>query len=443
VPATLETVDLLQQLIRNGCVNTGQPESGQEVRSTDLLRNYLEGAGLDIETYEPVPGRVSLVSRIEGSEAGAPALCLMGHTDVVPANATGWHNDPFGGELIDDEVWGRGAVDMLNVTASMAVSFKHLKQSGFRPRGTLIYLAVADEEAGGAYGAEWLTEHEYDAIRADYVVTESGGLVCPTPAGRRVVLTTAEKGIAWRRLRVSGTPGHGSMPYRSDNALVKAAQVVTRLASYVSPPQITEQWRGYVELLPVTEELKLQLVDPARVTEACAAIADPRTAKVAHACTHRTMSPNVVSGGQKTNVIPDLVEIELDVRTLPGETGDDIDRDIRDALGDLSSSVEIERLQQGMSSSSPWDSPLRDAIERATRCFYPDASLVPRMTSGGTDARFYRGKGAVAYGFGLFSEKVSLEDFSTRFHGNDERVDVESLDLTTRLWTELATDFLG
>jgi acetylornithine deacetylase/succinyl-diaminopimelate desuccinylase-like protein len=163
---------------------------------------------------------------------------------------------------------------------------------------------------------------------------------------------------------------------------------------------------------------------------------------VAHACTHRTMSPNVVSGGQKTNVIPDLVEVDVDVRTLPGETADDIDRDIRQALGELAASVDIERLQQGTSSASAWDSPLREAIERATRRFYPDASLVPRMTSGGTDARFYRWKGSVAYGFGLFSERVSLEDFSTRFHGNDERVDVGSLDLTTRLWTELATDFL-
>ena len=441
---TGEVVELLQQLIRSRCVNTGEPESGEEVRNVDVLRGYLEGAGIDLEAYEPVPGRVSLVGRIEGSDPSAPALCLMGHTDVVPANDDGWTHDPFGGDQIDGEIWGRGAVDMLNLTSSMAVAFKHLKVSGFRPRGTLVYLAVADEEAGGVHGAEWLTEHEYEAIRADYVVTESGGLVCPTPAGRRVVLTTAEKGIAWRRLRVAGTPGHGSMPYRADNALVKAALAVTRLASYMSPPQVTEQWRGYVQLLDLPDDLKRDLVDPTRVTEACAAIEDPRTAKVAHACTHRTMSPNVVGGGQKTNVIPDLVEIDLDVRTLPGETAEDVDAGIRDALGeDLAGSVEIVPLHQALSSASGWDTPLREAIERATRCFYPDASLVPRMTTGGTDARFYREKGAVAYGFGLFSERVSLEDFATRFHGNDERVDVESLALTTQLWTELATDFLG
>src|SRR3954463_8119303 len=139
-----DTVELIQQLIRNACVNDGSVESGQEVRSTDVLRNYLEGSGLDLETFEAAPGRTSLVTRIEGSDPEAPALMLMGHTDVVPVNPDTWQHDPHGGELIDGEVWGRGAVDMLNLTASMAVATKGLAESGFRPKGTLVYLAVAD-----------------------------------------------------------------------------------------------------------------------------------------------------------------------------------------------------------------------------------------------------------------------------------------------------------
>ena len=127
---TQETVELLQQLIRNACVNDGTPESGQEVRSTDVLTTYLEGAGLDLEVYEPTPGRRSLVARIEGSDPSAPAMCLMGHTDVVPVSPAGWQRDPFGGELVDGEVWGRGAIDMLNLTASMAVATKHLADAG-------------------------------------------------------------------------------------------------------------------------------------------------------------------------------------------------------------------------------------------------------------------------------------------------------------------------
>ena len=141
---TAETVELLQALIRNECVNDGTPESGQEVRNADLLATYLEGTGLDLQCYEPTPGRTSLVARIEGSDPAAPSLCLMGHTDVVPVNPDGWSRDPFGGEVVDGEVWGRGAVDMLNLTASQAVAFRSLADSGFRPTGDLIFFAVAD-----------------------------------------------------------------------------------------------------------------------------------------------------------------------------------------------------------------------------------------------------------------------------------------------------------
>src|SRR5262249_26206642 len=152
---TGQTVELLQQLIRNQCVNDGTVASGQEVRTSDALRTYLQGSGLDLEVYEPAaaPGRTSLVARIEGSDPKAPTLCLMGHTDVVPVNPKTWTRDPFGGELVNGEVWGRGAVDMLNLTASQAVVFKTLARRGWKPRGTLVYLACADEEAGGALGA--------------------------------------------------------------------------------------------------------------------------------------------------------------------------------------------------------------------------------------------------------------------------------------------------
>src|SRR3954451_25492130 len=145
------TTELLQAMIRNACVNDGTPDSGEEGRNADLLQTYLEGAGLDVERFDSRPGRTSMVARIEGSDPTAPTLCLMGHTDVVPVNPSGWSRDPFGGELIDGEVWGRGAIDMLNITASMAVAFRHLASSGWRPKGTLIYFGVADEEAGGMW----------------------------------------------------------------------------------------------------------------------------------------------------------------------------------------------------------------------------------------------------------------------------------------------------
>jgi acetylornithine deacetylase/succinyl-diaminopimelate desuccinylase-like protein len=442
---TGETVELLQALIRNECVNDGTEDSGFEDRNADDVSSYLDGVGLDFEVFSSVPRRSSVVTRIEGWDVMAPTLCLMGHTDVVPVTPSGWSRDPFGGELVDGEVWGRGAIDMLNLTASMAVAVRHLAASGWKPRGTLVYLAVADEEAGGRHGAGWLAEHEYDAIKADYVLTESGGIAMPTPTGTRVTVTVAEKGVAWQRLRVRGTPGHGSMPLATDNALVKAAEVVRRLHAYRPAAQIGDVWRAYAEALDVDDDLRAALVDPARVYAACEALVQtqPGVGRLAHACTHTTFSPNVVHGGVKTNVIPDTVDIDVDVRTLPGEDDESVRGHLAAALGDMVDAVEVVPQQMGMSTASPIDGPLWDAVSRAIARQVPGATPVPRFTSGGTDARFYREKGAVAYGFGLYSAALSAGDFATRFHGNDERVDVESLRLTTQLWIDIATDLLG
>src|SRR3954466_12487441 len=248
---TGDTTELLQTLIRNSCVNDGTPDSGGESRNSDLLETFLEGPGVAIEHFEPRPGRRSMVARIEGSDPTAPTLCLMGHTDVVPVSPDGWHEDPFGGELIDGEVWGRGAIDMLNLTASQAVAFRHLARSGFRPRGTLIYFGVADEEAGGVWGAKWMAEHHWDAVGCDYVLTEMGGWA--HDGGGGVGISIGEKGLAWRRLRVSGTPGHGSMPYRADNALIKAAEVVQRLAAYRPKARLDELWAARLETAGFSE----------------------------------------------------------------------------------------------------------------------------------------------------------------------------------------------
>ena len=440
---TATTTDLLQHLIRAACVNDGRPDSGEETRNADVLGSFLEGTGLDLERYEARPGRGSIVARIEGSDPDAPSLCLMGHTDVVPANPDGWSRDPFGGELVDGEVWGRGAIDMLNLTASMAVAFKHLATSGFRPRGDLVYFGVADEEAGGVWGAEWMFAHHPDAIRVDYVLTELGGWSSVGHDGqRRVTVNVGEKGLAWRRLRVSGTPGHGSMPYGSDNALVKASEVVRRLASYRPAAHIGDIWRAQVESMDLPDELAAALVDPARIDDALSTMPTGR-ARMCHAMTHTTISPNVAHGGQKTNVIPDVVDLEVDIRTVPGVTPDDVDRMLADALGDLAAHVEVSPLQTSLATESPVGTPLWDALAARTQVAYPGAQLVPGLIVGGTDARFFRKDGAVAYGAGLFSPSMTFETFGDRFHGNDERVDVESLGLATDFWIGVAQHLLG
>lgn len=436
-----EVVDVLQALIRNACVNDGTDDSGEESRSVDVLRSLLQGPGIDLQTYASRPGRESLVARIEGSDPSAPSLLLMGHTDVVPVNPDGWTRDPFGGELVDGFVWGRGAVDMLNLTASMAVAMRHLASSGFRPRGSLVYLAVADEEALGTWGAEWLVEHETDAVRASYVITESGGNPTQRPSGVKLPVVAAEKGSHWCTLRVSGTPGHASQPYRTDNALVTAAEVVRRLAEYRPKTDIHETWARYVKGMDFSPEREAALLDPEKLDAAVVSL-PLGFARVAHACTHTTFAPTVMHGGTKTNVIPDRVDLEVDIRTLPGQTADDVSGMLRDALGALTDRVSVLRSNHDDSTASPIDTPLWDSMGRVCQAFYPGSSLVPTMTVGATDARFFRRLGIPSYGFGLFSTNLRYEDYALMFHGDDERVDVESLRLSTEMWKALATDFL-
>jgi acetylornithine deacetylase/succinyl-diaminopimelate desuccinylase-like protein len=443
--STGEVVELLQHLIRNACVNDGTPESGEESRSASLLRAYLEGSGAEIEEFEPVPGRSSLVARIEGSDPRAPGLMLMGHTDVVPVNAERWREDPFAGELIDGEVWGRGAVDMLNLTASMAVAFRGLAREGFRPKGSLTYLAVADEEALGTFGAEWLTEHEPDAVRADFVVTESGGfrMPLPTESGPKLPILVGEKGAFWRRIRVRGTPGHGSMPFRTDNALVKAAEVVRRIHGYRPQTKILDLWRRFVEAADLPPEMTSMLLDPEQVEGLVAGLTDVGLARMVHACTHTTFAPTVMHGGIKTNVIPDTVDLDVDIRTLPGETAADVTGMLREALGELFDQVEILGTTDDEASESPMDTPLWNSLSRVTERLVPGSKTIPFLLVGATDARFFRRKGVTAYGYGLFSERISFAEFASMFHGDDERVDVESLRLSTQLWDGLARDLVG
>jgi acetylornithine deacetylase/succinyl-diaminopimelate desuccinylase-like protein len=443
---TAEVTDLLQHMIRNACVNDGTLPSGQEVRNADLLATYLDGTGLDLERFEAAPGRSNVVARIEGSDPTAPALLLMGHMDVVPVNPDGWRHDPFGGELIDEEVWGRGAVDMLNETASMAVAFKRLASSGFAPRGTLIYLGVADEEALGTYGAEWLLQHQPDAVKADYVITESGGFRMPLPSagGPKLPVMVGEKGSFWATIRVKGTPGHGSMPLRTDNALVKAARVVQRLAEFQPQTRIGDIWRAFVDRADLPAELSALLLDPGALRAFVASDAtDIGLARMIHACTHTTIAPTIAHGGVKTNVIPDRVDLQVDIRTLPGDTDESIRSMLFDAIGeDLAADVEIVADSSNPASASGVDTPLWDSLARVSSALVPGASTIPFLLVGATDARFFRWAGATAYGYGLFSERISFADFGSMFHGDNERIDQESLRLSEQLWEAVARDFL-
>jgi acetylornithine deacetylase/succinyl-diaminopimelate desuccinylase-like protein len=366
----------------------------------------------------------------------------MGHTDVVPVTPSGWRNDPFGGELIAGEVWGRGAIDMLDVTASMAVAIKSLLSSGFKPKGTLVYSAVADEEALGTHGAQWLTEHKWDEVKTDYLVTEFGGIRIPIGSGAKLPIMTAEKGSQWTRLRVKGTPGHGSMPYKSDNALVKASELITRIAKYKAPLHLQELWKGFIGGLDLPAVQRMALTTPAAFDAALDRL-PPGVDKMMYAATRTTLSPNMASAGVKLNVIPDSAEVQVDIRTLPGDDGEGVHAMLRDAAGDLWNDVEIVDEGSNPATSSPIDTPLWKALTKVSQRLVPGATTLPFLIVGATDARFFRRKGVVAYGYGLLSDKIPFGEFSTLFHGNNERIDQESLGLMTPMWDGLVREMVG
>jgi acetylornithine deacetylase/succinyl-diaminopimelate desuccinylase-like protein len=242
-------------------------------------------------------------------------------------------------------------------------------------------------------------------------------------------------------VRVHGTPGHASSPHRTDNALVTAAEVVRRIAEFRPETRVDETWRRTIDAFGFTGDLADALVDPARVMETLDQFPDG-LARIIHACTHTTFAPTVVHGGTKTNVIPDRVDLELDIRTLPGVRGPEVQAMLDEAVGDLRDRVEVLRMNDDPATASPMDTPLWDALQRVTGAFYDGSALMPLLAFGATDARFFRRLGTTSYGFGLFSQEIGFEQFGSMFHGDDERVDVESLRLSTEMWEALARDML-
>lgn len=427
-----EAVELLVDLIRDGCVNDGTPDSGGEYRAVETLERYL---GVGGRVFEPHPGRQSVLYRVPGSTPGAPSLMLMGHTDVVPASRHGWDHDPFSGLIADGFVWGRGAVDMLNLTAAMAVVFKPYL-TGEKPPlpGDLLYLAVADEEAGGALGAKWLVDEHWDSVGCDYQLTEIAYPPLASPDGPAFPVTVAEKGAYWRVVTATGIPGHGSQPYGRENAVVDLGRAIARLAEAPTPVVITEEWRAIVEVLGLGPDISTALLDPDAVDGAIDAIAaaDPAIARIAHALTHMTVSPNVVHGGVKSNVIAEEGTAEIDIRTLPGQDADSVDEHFRKVLGsELYDKLQLDPVMDHPSTKSPADGPLWEAIGDGYEVVTGTRRRFPSLITGGTDARYFRPRGTVAYGAAVFDDRIGTGEFASMFHGHNERVSVDSVNLTT------------
>jgi len=411
-----EVTDLLQRLIR---VDTTNPP-GNETAAAELLRDYLEANGVACELIAKVPERANLVARLEGGDG--PSLLLLGHTDVVLADPARWSVPPFSGELEDGMVWGRGALDMKSEVAANAVAIASLAREGFRPSGDLIFAATADEEAGAGFGLEWLCEQHPDSVRCDFAINEGGGSRVELEDGRPIYeATVAEKMTAPFRLRVLGRAGHASMPGIADNPLVKASQLIGRIAAFRPEPQLGPEVEAFLAVV-------LGEVPPAHEAVARLRPLSPVGAAVIEALLAPTFSPTVISGSPKRNVIPAVCELEVDCRLLPGQHPEHVEPMIRAVLGgDID--YELEWIEARGGTRSSLDTPLWRALEEWVAEADPGALVAPLACAGFTDSHWLREAfGTVAYGFFPATGELPAEVAASLIHSHDERIPVSDLE---------------
>lgn len=424
-----ETIDLLQRLIALASVNDLTPDSGNEEAAADLFESFFDGLPVEVERIEPHPGRTTLVVTLRGSDPSAQPLTFLGHTDVVPVDEKHWTHPPFAGEISEGSVWGRGSVDMLHLTAAMAVVTRRLAEEvsrgGARPAGTLTFVAAADEEARGGLGVPWIGEHRADAFPWDAQLSEMGGAHIRGARGKdSVVVIVGEKGAAQRRLHVRGDAGHGSIPLGRVSAVEMLARVSRALSQAQWPQASDEIWAGFVRAFEFDSELEESLISGTYRGD-YGEFGD--LAAYAHAVSHMTVAQTVARAGGPINVLPSSGELELDIRTLPGQSDDDVDRAITEALGELADHVTIERLLSEQATASSIDTKLYRAIEETLTQANPGAKVVPILFPGGSDLRVGRHKGGVGYGFGSCSSGATLGQVYSQLHAHDEHIAVEDV----------------
>jgi len=439
-------IPLLQELIRNRCVNNGRPDSGNETVSAKSIQAFFKSYGIESEILEAVTGRGSLLVRIPGTNPEAPSLMYMGHLDVVPANCEEWNCDPFCGDNRGGYIWGRGAIDMLNITATAAVAFAELVSRHHHFPGDFIYLAVADEEASGRLGARWLVENYWDKVKADYVITEGGGFFVDIGRNSGIAITVGEKGLAAARLLIKGKPGHGSLPYMSDNAAIKIAHAVCRINRSAPHIRLSGLYKKIVKNLNLGKWQKMNLSIPFLLPNALKNLYKQNhgLARQLHAISRMTISPNIINAGTKINIIPDSAALELDIRILPNQTVEDVINIVSRCLGKMKDDFTIEITDffpSNVSAPTTQDSPLFKATRELIGSVYPGKKCIPMLFSGVTDGRFWRMHGATVYGFALFDEELTITEYTDKLHGVNERVSIKSLELSYNYFYRLPETF--
>ncbi len=442
-----EITNLLSELIRFDTTNP----PGNETEAARYLAENLGKDGFKCEIFESAPERGSVVTRLKGT-GEKPNLLLLSHLDVVAANAKEWSVSPFGGVVKDGFVWGRGALDMKGMTAIEVMALKLLKRNGVKLKGDVVLAATADEEMGGLGGADFLLRNHREKVFAPYVLNEGGGSAIPTLSKNVFTVNTAEKGLLWFRVKAKGVPGHGSMPEAADNAIMRMNKVVEKLGNY----------RGKVVLVPTMKQFLREIAaeDESVKEPFMRMLADPESSdsvlgeleKTAMTIVDEvrprlrmTVTPTMISGGVKENVIPSECEAVFDCRVLPGQTTEEAQSVVRELLRDVGlDKLSFENIQVQEASESPVETPLYSVIKDVLRDFEHGCGVAPLLMAGGTDSRFFRRLGSVCYGFHPMRSETRYGVKPTRReHGIDERISVENLVFGVSVLYETVKRFLA
>jgi len=438
-PLAHDAEEMCAHLLR---LDTTNPP-GNERPAVDYLAGKLGEVGYEVTILESAPTRANLVARYQGDGRAQPLL-LSAHLDVVEADPSKWEHPPFAGVVADGCLWGRGAIDMKNMAAMSVAILRRLAVDKPVLARDVIFAGVADEEAGCDHGSRFLVEQHPELVRAEYAIGESGGFSLHLGSTTFYPIQVAEKGLCWVRARWTGEPGHGSMP-RPDSAVIRMAHGLAALGAARMPVHATPYLTDFLDAVAlrqpaIARPLVKLLARPELLARLLRLRPDAGIARSLGALLSNTASPTVVRAGGKTNVIPGVAEVEIDGRTLPGQTTEDFLRELRAILGD---DVELEVMREAPPIvTEPVRSPLYDLMARNLVAREPDAVVVPYMIPGFTDAKWFTQLGAKWYGFSPVKiERDSGIRFADMFHGHNERIPVAGLHWGTELLHSVVREF--
>ena len=434
-----EIIALEQTLVRIPSVNTGFMPTGDETPVCEYIRDWLAEDGIESEILGRTPERGNIIARIEGSNSDA-GLMFMSHTDVVPVEEIEkWRFPPFSATIADGRIYGRGASDCKGLLTAQLYAMRLLIRNGIQLEDSLIFCSGADEEHGGRYGFGWLAENHPDKIRAPFAVNEGGGTPIDSPSGLTYLLGTGEKGRLQVEIEVKGVSSHASVPWQGTNALYTLQRVLQRIEAYEPERDTSTSLFDHLSVFAIEHK-----PSAANVDEIIAEIEpeNPRFASMMRALSRMTLTPTMITGGIKSNSVPESIRLTCDVRTLPHQSDDYLREQLDSILeGIPNTTYEIDYM--AVPNSSSFDTDLGRSVQRATAAALgiDDIQWVPAISTGFTDSRFTRPLGTVTYGFN--GSHPDDDPMLSRAHGTDESIGISSLISGTKIMLALAIDVLN